>query len=92
MPPLREKVRKQHVPTAKELKFRLVLGQRIRDLRTPLFSQDEFADAIDVYRSHMSNIERGKSDLKLSTLLRVAEALDMTVGELLDVVEGEQTL
>jgi len=80
---LREKARKQRIPSDAELKFRIALGQRIRDLRTPLFSQDEFADAIDVYRSHMSNIERGKSDLKLSTLLRVAEALDLTVGELL---------
>lgn len=88
MPLLREKARKQRTIAPTELTFRVALGQRIRDLRTPLFSQDEFADAIDVYRSHMSNIERGKSDLKLSTLLRVADALEMTVSELLEVEQS----
>lgn len=83
MPPLRPKARKTHVPTAEELAFRKALGQRIRDLRSPRYSQEEFADAIDVFRSHMSTIERGKTDLKLSTLSRMAAVLGMPVGELL---------
>lgn len=83
MPPLRPKVRKTHVPTAEELAFREALGQRIRDLRSPQYSQEEFADAIDVFRSHMSTIERGKTDLKLSTLSRMAAVLGMPVSELL---------
>lgn len=77
------KPRKVHLPDDDELDFRRALGQRIRDLRTPRFSQDEFADEIDVFRSHMSTIERGKTDLKLSTVRRIARALDMEVGELL---------
>jgi transcriptional regulator with XRE-family HTH domain len=77
------KPRKSHEPSAEELAFRLALGQRIRELRSPQYSQEEFADAIDVFRSHMSTIERGKTDLKLSTLLRIAGALGMGVDELL---------
>jgi transcriptional regulator with XRE-family HTH domain len=83
MPPLRPKVRKTHTPTAEDLAFRQALGQRIRDLRSPRYSQEEFADAIDVFRSHMSTIERGKTDLKLSTLSRIAAVLELPVDELL---------
>lgn len=77
--------RKVHPATAEELAFRLALGQRIRALRAPQFSQDEFSAAIDVFRSHMSAIERGKTDLKLSTLRRIAAALELSVDELLRV-------
>nr|WP_280527588.1 helix-turn-helix transcriptional regulator [Deinococcus humi] len=69
--------------------FRQALGQRIRALRAPNYSQDEFAEVIDVFRSHVSTIETGKTDLKLSTLLRIAAALDLTVDELLrDLEQG----
>ncbi|WP_345455175.1 helix-turn-helix transcriptional regulator [Deinococcus aluminii] len=77
------KPRKVHLPDEDELAFRRALGQRIRDLRAPKFSQDEFADEIDVFRSHMSTIERGKTDLKLSTARRIAKALGMELDELL---------
>lgn len=70
---------------AKELAYRLALGQRIRDLRSPHYSQDEFAEVIDVFRSHVSTIENGKTDLKLSTLLRIAAALQMPLEELVKV-------
>ncbi|MEF2279437.1 helix-turn-helix transcriptional regulator [Deinococcus sp. YIM 134068] len=64
--------------------FQVALGQRVRELRKPKYSQDEFAAEVDVFRSHMGTIEQGKSDLRLSTLLRIAAALGMTVSELLD--------
>ncbi|GGO29777.1 helix-turn-helix domain-containing protein [Deinococcus humi] len=86
---LRPKTRKRHEPNAEELAFRQALGQRIRALRAPNYSQDEFAEVIDVFRSHVSTIETGKTDLKLSTLLRIAAALDLTVDELLrDLEQG----
>lgn len=75
--------RKVHPPTPEDLAFRLALGQRIRTLRVSHYSQDEFAEVIDVFRSHMSAIERGKTDLKLSTLRRIASALSLSVDELL---------
>lgn len=68
MPP--RKPRKKHIPTDEDLQFRRALGQRIRQLRDPLYTQEEFADLIDVYRTHVSTIEAGKTDMRLSTLLR----------------------
>lgn len=61
-------------------------------MRAERWSQDEFADEIDVFRTHMSTIERGKTDIKVSTLRRIARALDMTADELLkDLEEIEPT-
>ncbi|WP_420594337.1 helix-turn-helix domain-containing protein [Deinococcus sp.] len=80
---LRPRTRKRHEPSAEELAFRRALGQRIRDLRSPHYSQDEFAEVIDVFRSHVSTIENGKTDLKLSTLLRIAAALKLSPEDLL---------
>lgn len=85
----RRKPRKVHTPDQEELDFRIALGQRIRDLRSPRWSQDEFADLIDVFRSHMSTIERGKTDLKLSTLRRVAKVLEIPLEELLTLSRGK---
>jgi DNA-binding XRE family transcriptional regulator len=79
------KPRKVHTPTEQELAYRVALGQRIRELRSPNYSQEEFADAIDVFRSHMSTIERGKTDLKLSTILRIAGALNIKHTVLMDI-------
>lgn len=88
----RHRPRKVHTPDQEELAFRAALGQRIRELRSPRWSQDEFADEIDVFRSHMSTIERGKTDLKLSTLRRIARVLEMPVEELLKVeADSRQT-
>ena len=89
--PAPRKPRKIHVPDDDELAFRVALGQRIRVLRQERWSQDEFADLIDVFRSHMSTIERGKTDLKLSTLRRIARVLDIELGELLNGTKPEES-
>ncbi|WP_017870383.1 helix-turn-helix domain-containing protein [Deinococcus wulumuqiensis] len=64
--------------------FLAALGQRIRALRTEDFSQEDFAAEVDVFRSHMSLIEQGQVDLRLSTVYRIARGLDLSVSELLD--------
>lgn len=89
--PAPRKPRKIHVPDDDELAFRAALGQRIRELRQEHWSQDEFADLIDVFRSHMSTIERGKTDLKLSTLRRIARVLDIELGELLNGTKPDES-
>lgn len=77
------KPRKTHVPTAEEMQYRTALGKHIRELREAHYSQEEFADLIDVYRTHVSTIENGKTDLRLSTLLRIAGVFNMTLGDFL---------
>lgn len=63
------------------------LGDVIREHRRPIASQDKFADTVGIYRSHMGMLEQGKLDLRLSTLVAVAAALDMPASELLRAAE-----
>lgn len=59
------------------------IGSRIRELRTKRgWSQEEFADHCGIHRSHMGEIERGETNLTLSTLLVITQKLDITVSAL----------
>lgn len=77
------RTRKQHVKSRAETAFLVALGQRIRELREEKYSQEEFAHLIDVFRTHMSTIERGKTDIKTTTLYRIAEVLEIELSDLL---------
>ena len=80
----RPKTKKPKKPVPpKDQAFRLALGQRIRKLRESKYSQEALADEIHVIRTHMSTIELGRADVKISTLLRIAEAFDLEVEDLL---------
>lgn len=63
------------------------LGAKIAELRSEDYSQDDFAARVEVYRSHMSLVERGKTDLRLTTLRRIARALKLQPSELLALIE-----
>lgn len=82
-------------PRPADLRYRQALGETIRELRKATLNQDDFADRVGVYRSHMGLIEQGKLDLRLGTLLLIAEALDLPLSSLLGRVEsrlgGERT-
>jgi transcriptional regulator with XRE-family HTH domain len=59
------------------------VGSRIRELRTKRgWSQEEFADHCGIHRSHMGEIERGETNLTLSTLLVITKQLDITISAL----------
>jgi DNA-binding XRE family transcriptional regulator len=63
-------------------------GRTVRALRSKAgYSQERFADAIGVHRTHMGTLERGEGNPTLTTVLRVAEGLDMTVGEIFMAIE-----
>ena len=54
------------------------LGRRIRDLRTQRgWSQEQFADVCGVHRTYMGHLERGEKNLSFSSIVRVANALDV---------------
>jgi transcriptional regulator with XRE-family HTH domain len=64
------------------------LAQTIRTLRKGAgFSQEDFAAHIGVHRTFMSSIERGRVNISLETLERVAEGLRMSSWELLRIGE-----
>lgn len=59
------------------------LGARIRELRLKKeWSQEEFADRCGIHRSHMGEIERGETNLTLSTLLIISKQLDVSISAL----------
>lgn len=59
------------------------LGQRILRLRARRgWSQEELANATGFGRSFTSSIERGKKDVRLSTLLRLANIFNVDIRQL----------
>ena len=60
------------------------LGENIKKLRIEKnISRIEFARILGVDRSFVSNIEKGKNNPTLSTLSKIASALDVSTSELL---------
>ena len=59
------------------------LGEAVRTLRLEAgMSQEELADAADTDLTQVGGIERGVRNPSYTTLLRLASALETTVGEL----------
>ena len=64
------------------------LGQRVRELRAKQgYSQEGFADLCGVHRTFMGTIERGESNLSFQNLVKVSQALGVTLSQLLSGVE-----
>lgn len=60
------------------------IGTRIREVRTKRdMSQQELADAAHISLPHISQIELGKTIMKLPTFIRIAEALQVSADYLI---------
>lgn len=67
------------------MNIQVQLGARIRELRSKnRWSQEEFADRCGLHRSHMGEIERGRSNVTLATLVIIVQKLQTTVSELFE--------
>jgi len=67
---------------------RHAIGRKLREWRFKRdLSQVEVARAAEITQASLSNYETGKRDMPLSTFLGVAAALDVGIGDLLDVPE-----
>lgn len=61
------------------------LGPRLREARELLeLTQEEVAERSGVHATEVSRIEAGKRDPQVSTLLRLAKAVEVKPGQLLD--------
>ncbi|HLN26406.1 MAG TPA: helix-turn-helix transcriptional regulator [Gemmataceae bacterium] len=61
----------------------LRFGQRVRQRRTALgLSQEAFADKCKLDRTYISGIERGKRNVALRNIESIANALGITLAEL----------
>lgn len=59
------------------------LGARIRELRKIKgLTQEEFARECQLHRSHTGEIERGETNVTLSTLLTIARVVGTSVANL----------
>ena len=59
------------------------LGVRIRELRSKKgWSQEAFADACGINRSHMGQVERGETNVTFATLYFIAQKLDVSIASL----------
>lgn len=72
---------------------RTALKQRIGDVirrhrEARNFTQEGFADHIEMHRAQYGLVEQGKRDLRVSTLERVAAGLGETVWAILREAEG----
>lgn len=66
-----------------------ILGHQIRILRlTKFLSQEALADMAEINRNHLSSIERGKKAPTVTVLLKLAAALGVSPGKLLEPFEG----
>jgi transcriptional regulator with XRE-family HTH domain len=62
----------------------IAFGKRIRELRRkPGWTQERLAGIAHLHVIQLSHIERGANEPKLTTILRLARALGIPVGELL---------
>lgn len=65
-------------------------GQRVRTLRKQHgLSQEDLAEKSGLHRTYIGGIERGERNLAVLNILRLAAALEVTVGELFDGLEDE---
>ena len=64
----------------------LAVAERIRKLRVEHgFNQDEFAARANLHRSHYGFIETSRREPQLRTLVRIAQALGVSLSTLLDI-------
>jgi transcriptional regulator with XRE-family HTH domain len=62
----------------------LKFGKRVRALRAERgWTQEELAHRSGLNRSYMSEVERGISDVSLSTLQKIAKTLEISLADLL---------
>jgi transcriptional regulator with XRE-family HTH domain len=62
----------------------VALGGAIRDLRLKHgLSQEGFADEVGIDRSYAGGIERGEHNVAIVNLIKIAAALNITLGQLI---------
>lgn len=66
------------------------IGRAVRARRLTLgVSQEDFADSLQMHRTQYGAIEQGRKDCQLSTLMRLAQGLNMPLWELVRDIERQ---
>ena len=66
------------------MKILVSLGKKVRSLRrSQELSQEKLAESADLDRTYISGIERGKRNVSIVNIAKIATALGVTVSKLL---------
>lgn len=67
-----------------EVNILQIFGQKLKDLRiSKNISQEELAFLADLDRTYISGIERGKRNVSLINICKIAKALQINAAELM---------
>lgn len=65
-------------------------GRTLRELRKAAgYSQEGFADAIEISRTHMGELERGLGNPTLNTIVKMALKLEISLTKLFAQIEKD---
>jgi transcriptional regulator with XRE-family HTH domain len=60
-------------------------GDRLKELRRAAgLSQEKLAELAELHRTYISGVERGERNASLTTIARIAKALDISLSELFE--------
>lgn len=73
----------------RKLAHHIAFGERLRDLRQERGrgSQEAFAHHVELDRTYISGLERGRRNLTLDVIVKIAHGLHTTPSDLLSTVE-----
>jgi transcriptional regulator with XRE-family HTH domain len=61
------------------------LGAKVRELREQAgLSQEKLAEQTDVHRTYISGLERGRQNISLLTMMKLAESLGVSLASLIE--------
>lgn len=67
-----------------------ILGSTVREMREARgYSQERLAERADLHRTYLGGLERGERNPTVVVLLRLAEALNISLGELFAAIEAK---
>lgn len=67
-----------------------IIGENIKTLRQEKkMSQENLAGIAEIDRRYVQSIEKGKRNISLNTLYKIAKALDIKMSKILENIENE---
>ena len=65
-------------------------GKRLREVRLKVgVSQEKLADMAKLHRTYVSSVERGRCNISLVNIEKLATALEVPMGELMPDLKGK---
>ena len=70
--------------------IRIRFGKAVRYRRNELeISQEELAERADLHRTYISDLERGRRNVSLENIEKLAKALNLSISELIQRVDDQ---